>query len=65
MAVPYRTGIPTMRKAARVIARMIVLYRDVMATFLTPEELGEVDALATCCSNFLANVPNDRPYDPQ
>jgi hypothetical protein len=53
-----------MRKAAKVIAKMIVLYRDVMGTFLTPEELGEVDALADCCANFLNNVPNDRPYDP-
>jgi len=61
---PYRTGIPTLKRLAAQMSRILTIYLVVMSTVLTTEEMEKVTALQTCLEDFSTGVSNPRPYDP-
>jgi len=61
MAWPYRTGLPTMNKLAKVIQRLGVKYAEVQAGILSPDQLTKIANLLECIADFLSDVPSHDP----
>lgn len=60
MTVPQKTGIPSLLKYLRIICRLLVTFRPVVAGFLTAPQLAAWDALRDACETFetLIEHPN-------
>lgn len=58
---PFRTGVPTVLQAARIICRILAVFTPVIKEFLDSDKHVYVDALNVACSEFVDNVPPPRP----
>lgn len=47
--IPYRTGLKSIRLVLRKVCRLINDFREIMATFLTEDQLADIDALYELC----------------
>lgn len=61
MAIPYRTGLTTIRLFTQKICTLIVRYDRVIKTILPPDQHVYVDALNKACSDFIEFTDNPRP----
>lgn len=54
--MPSRTYLPTLCRFLQEVCKYIARYRDVLVTFLTPEQVTLLDAVVAACHAFTANV---------
>lgn len=52
--IPYRTGLKSIRLLLRKVCALINSFREVMATFLTEDQLADIDALYELCMQITA-----------
>lgn len=58
---PYRTGVPSILAAARIICRLLAVFSPVIYQHLDESLHVYVDALMIACNEFSDNVPPPRP----
>lgn len=60
-STPYRTGVPTILQASRIICRLLAVFTPVIKEHLDESLHTYVDALNVACAAFVDNVPPPRP----
>jgi hypothetical protein len=58
---PRKTGVPTMRTAAFIIVKLLVLFTPIIKEHLEEELHQYLDNLLDALNAFLDNIPSPRP----
>lgn len=56
VAIPYRTGLSTINKTLRKVCQLIVKFRPLWLTFMTGEQVAQMDLLMEVCEETTAMI---------
>lgn len=56
VAIPYRTGLFTINALLRKVCQLIVKFRPLWLTFMTTEQVAQMDLLMEVCEEVTAMI---------